>query len=75
MTTYSQKEITDKRKSIDLCAATDSAEEIKLDEGASEIGNDLHEENLQVLQFTDDTVSVATDVKFHSISTPTNAHT
>ena len=37
-----------------------------LDEGASDIGNDLQEQNLQVLLFTDEIVSVATDVNFIS---------
>ena len=66
MTACSQKEITDKRNSIDFWGATDSAEETMLDEGASDIGNDLQEQNLQVLLFTDEIVSVATDVNFIS---------
>lgn len=66
MTTDSQKKITDKRKSLDLCGATDSAEDTKLDEGASEIGNDLQEQNLQVFLLPDDIVSVAFDVKLNS---------
>jgi hypothetical protein len=66
LTTDSQNEITDKRKSIDLCGATDSAEYTNLDEGAIEIGNDLHEQNLQVFLLPDDIISVAIDVKFNS---------
>jgi hypothetical protein len=65
LTTDGQKEITDTRKSVDLCGATDSAEDTKLDEGASEIGNDLQEQNLQVFLLPDDIVRVAFDVKLN----------
>ena len=65
MTTDSQKEITGKTKSIDLCGAKDSAEDTKLDEGASEIGNDLQEQNLLIFLLPHDIVSVAIDVKFN----------
>jgi hypothetical protein len=37
----------------------------KLEEEAREIGNDLHEPNLQVLLRPDDIVSVAVDVRFN----------
>jgi hypothetical protein len=57
--------MTDKRKSLDLCGATDRAEDTKLDEGASEVCNDLYKQNLQALLFTDDVLSAATDVKFN----------
>lgn len=63
MTTDSQKEKTDERKSIDLCGATDSAE---YNETASAIGNDLHKPNLQVVLLPRDIVSVAIHVKFNS---------
>jgi len=66
LTTDSQKEKTDERKSIELCGATDSAEYTKLDETASAIGNDLHKPNLQVFLLPRDIVSVAIHVKFNS---------
>jgi hypothetical protein len=43
LTTDSQKEITDKKKELRFCGAAGSTKDTKLDEGASEIGHDLHE--------------------------------